>query len=79
MELSKQNCDMIKLSDVAQGAADSCKQPDFNLRLVKVIQLMGINTTKLTEFMHGEMGIKIANGTNLHSQITKVRKSIEST
>ena len=78
-ELTMQNCGMCKSSDVAQGAAFSPEQPDFNLRLVKGIQLTGINTTKLMEFMCGEMGIKIAAKRNLRHQITKVRKSIGAT
>jgi len=44
--------------------------------LLKGIQLTDINTTKLIKFMHGKMGIKIATGSNLRKQITKVRKSI---
>ena len=77
--LPMQNCGMCKSSDVAQGAAYSREQPDFNLRLVKGIQLTGINTTKLMEFMRGEMIIKIAAEKNLRNQITKVRKSIGAT
>ena len=45
------NCDMIRYSEVAHG---------FNLCIVKCTQLTGINTTKLLEFMEGELGIKIA-------------------
>jgi len=67
---------MIKLSDVAQGKVFSHQQPDFNLRMVKGIQLTGIITMKIIEFMHGEMGIKIAHEINLRRQIMKVRKSI---
>ena len=74
-----QNYGMCKSSDVVQGAAYSREQPDFNLRLVKGIQLTGINTTKLMEFERGEMGIKIAADHNLRNQITKVRKSIGAT
>ena len=68
-----------KCSDVAQGSSYSHGQPCFNLQLVKAIQLTGIKTTKLIEFIRVEMGIKIANGTNLRNQITKVRKLIKST
>ena len=73
------NCDMIRSSEVADGAMYSRSQPDFNLRIVKGTQLTGINRTKLLEFMQGEMGIKIATDTNLRRQITKVRKYIAST
>ena len=78
-ELLMENCDMIRSPEVAQGAAYSRSQPDFNLWLVKCTQLTGINTTKLLEFMQGELGINIASNRNLHQQIMKVRKSIEST
>ena len=78
-ELCLVNCDMIRSSEVADGAMYSRSQPDFNLRIVKGTQLTGINTTKLMEFMQGEMGIKIATDSNLRRQITKVRKSIAST
>jgi hypothetical protein len=70
------NCDMIRSSEVAEGAAYSRSQPDFNLRIVKGAQLTGINTKKVLEFMQGEMGIKIASDRNLCQQITKARKSI---
>ena len=70
------NCDMIRSSEVAGGAAYSQSQPDFNLRIIKGNQLTGINTTKLMEFMQGEMGIKIASDGNLRQQITKARKLI---
>ena len=79
MELSLTKCGMIKSSDVAQGKGFSRSQPDFNLRLVKGIPLTGINTTKIIEFMSGEMGVKIAHVNNLRGQITKVRKSIRAT
>ena len=78
-ELCMVNCDMIRSSEVADGAMYSRSQPDFNLRIVKGTQLTGINTTKLMEFMQGEMGIRIATDNNLRRQITKVRKSIAST
>jgi len=70
---------MIRSSEVAEGAAYFRSQPDFNLRIVKCTQLMGINTAKLMEFMQGEMGIKIAADRNLCQQIMKVRKSIVGT
>jgi len=73
MELSLTNCCLIKSSDVAQGKGYSRTQPDFNLRSVKGIQLTSMNMTKIMEFMHGEMGIKIAHVNNLRGQITKVR------
>ena len=79
IELILNNCGMVRSSDVAQGHSHSRVQPDFSLRLVKGIQLTGINTTKIMEFMRGEMGIKIAHENNLRHQITKVRKSIHST
>ena len=78
-ELSMHNCSMIKSSDIAQGRACSREQPDLNLQMAKGIQFTGINTTKLIEFMRGEMGIKISHEKNLRNQITKVRKSIHST
>ena len=78
-ELSMNNCDMVRSSELAEGAAYSRLQPDLNLRIVKGSQLTGINTTKLVEFMEGEMGIKIASIRNLRQQITKVRKSIAQT
>jgi hypothetical protein len=77
-QLLMDNCDMIRSPEVAEGAGYSRSQPDFNLRLVKGTQLTGINTTKLQEFMQGELGIKIATDRNLRQQITKVRKSISS-
>jgi len=70
---------MIKSYNVAQGKAFSRQQPNFNLRMVKGIQLTGINTTKSIEFMRGEMGIKITHENNLWCQITKARKSIQAT
>ena len=70
---------MICSLEVAEGAAFSRSQPDFNLRLVKGTQLTGMNTMKLIEFMQGELGIKIATDRNLRQQITKVGKSINST
>ena len=38
-ELSMNNCDMVRSSEVAEGAAFSRLQPDFNLRIVKGTQL----------------------------------------
>ena len=73
------NCDMARSAEVAQGAAYSRLQPDFSLCIVKGTQLTGINTTKLLEFMEGELRIKIASDRNLRQQITKVRKSIVNT
>jgi len=74
-----ENCDMIRSPEVAEGAVFSRSQSDFNLRLVKGTQLTGINTTKLIEFMQGELGIKIASDRNLRQQITKARQSIHLT
>ena len=51
----------------------------FNLCLVKGIQLTGINTTKLMEFMRAKMGIKIAADHNIRNRITKVQKSVRAT
>ena len=68
---------MIRSSKVAQGAAYSRSQPEFNLCIAKGTQLTEINTMKLLEFMEGELGIKIASDRDLRQQITKVRKSIE--
>ena len=76
VELSMDDCDMVRSPEVAQGAGYSWLQLDFNLRLVKGIQLTGINTAKLLEFMEGELGIKIASEHNLRQQITKVQRSI---
>ena len=41
-ELLMENCDMIRSPEVAEGAAFSRSQPDFNLQLVKGTQLTGI-------------------------------------
>ena len=73
------NYDMIRTSEVAQGATCSRSQPDFNLPIVKGIQLAGINTIKLLKFIEGELGIKIASDRNLHQQITKVGKWVKCT
>jgi len=46
-ELSFSNCDKVRSDEVAQGASHSRNQPDFNIRMIKGAQLVGINTTKL--------------------------------
>ena len=75
-ELVLENCDKVKSTAVAEGASHSRHQPDFNLRMLKGADLAGVNTQKLAEFLHGELGIKIAAEHNLRKQETKVRKSI---
>jgi hypothetical protein len=77
--LELENCDMVRSESVADGAAYSRKQPDFNLRIVKGAALVGINTTKLQEFLEGLMGIQTPTEMNLRTQITKtkVRDSIK--
>lgn len=77
--LELENCDMVRSEAVADGAAYSRKQPDFNLRIVKGAALVGINTTKLQEFLEGQMGIQTPTERNLRTQITKVRDSIKRT
>ena len=71
-----ENCDMVKTTSVAQGAKYSAPQADFNIRLLKGLHLVGINNTKMGEFLQGEMGIKIANRRNRMTQLTKVRSTI---
>ena len=78
-EITHNNCEMIRSKEVAQGAAYSRMQPDFNLRMVKGASLTGINTTKLQEFVEGEMGIRIASDANLRKQLTKVRAGVNTT
>ena len=68
VELHLDNCDMIKSSEVAEGASHSRKQPDFNLRILKGALLSGINITKMQEFVEGHKGIKIARMNNLRLQ-----------
>ena len=40
---------------------------------------MGINVTKLQEFLYGEMGIRVATDANLRKQMTKVRAGVTTT
>ena len=78
-ELSLENCNMVRSETVAQGAAYSRSQPDFNLRLVAGAELTGINLQKLQEFMSGFFGIQLPTSTNLRIQQTKARESIKQT
>ena len=78
-ELCMSNCEKVRSSEVAMGAAYSKRQPDFNLRIPKAARLVGINVEKVEEFMMSHMGIKIANDKNLRQQMTKVHASIHHT
>jgi hypothetical protein len=53
--LELENCDMVRSEAVADGAAYSRKQPNFNLRIVKGAALVGLNTTKLQEIRNAPM------------------------
>ena len=77
--LSMENCDMVRSETVAQGAAYSRSQPDFNLRVIAGAELTGINLLKVQEFMRGFLGIQIPKYTNLRKQQTKIRESIKDT
>ena len=78
-ELVLENCDIIRSKSVAQGAAHSRKQPDFNIRILKGAALTGINMKKLVEFLKGELGVNVPAYRNLRTQMTKVRQSIKDT
>ena len=49
-ELRLQSCDMVKTGEVAQGAAYSRCQPEFNTRMVKGASVTGINIQKAGEY-----------------------------
>ena len=52
-ELRLDDCDKVQSQEVAQGAAHSCHQLDFNLRIISGASIVGINTTKVQEFLGG--------------------------
>ena len=78
-ELRLDNCDKVRSQKVAQGAAHSRPQPDFNLKVISGASLVGINTTKVQEFLRGKMVINISNDRNLRTQQTKAREAIKTT
>jgi hypothetical protein len=75
-ELLFENCDSVRSRSIAQGAAFSRMQPDFNLRIVAGAALSGINVTKLRELLQGTMGVKLPTVKNIRTQMTKVRSAI---
>ena len=68
-EFEQQNCDMVRSKEVARGAAYSMQQPDFNLRLVTASTLTGVNLQQVSEFMTGQMAVKIAADGNMRKQL----------
>ena len=77
-EFEQQNCDMVRSTDVARGCTYSMQQPDFNLRLVTASTLTGVNLRQVSEFMTGQMAVKIAADMNMRKQETKPRQAVTS-
>lgn len=78
-ELSCANCDMVKTRTVAPGRKYSRPQPEFNVRVAKAGNLVGVNLSKLGKAFTGEIGIKIPARRNLQKVQKKVRSAIEET